>query len=60
MGSGEKTEKQKRSETMYVRITLAQREMFLRAAEAAGITMSAWAAERLTRAAKSELAGEKL
>lgn len=50
-----KPEEKKRSRLITIRLTEDQWTMFTHAAEADGVTMSAWAAARLTRAARLEL-----
>lgn len=47
--------------TLYLRVRLTeeQHELFKGAAEHAGITMSAWATERLLRAARAEKRGKE-
>ena len=45
---------ERRDETIRVRITRIQRDMFVAAAQRSGLTLSAWIVERAVRAARVE------
>jgi uncharacterized protein (DUF1778 family) len=55
IGRPTKTDDEKRSTYLRVRLTQAQERTIKDAAEHAGISVSAWAVERLLRCARNEL-----
>jgi len=54
-----KPDEERRTVYLRVRLTEEQDAMFKESAKNAGITVSAWAVERLVRAAKAERKAEK-